>query len=564
MTPEHWNAVVVGSGFGGSTVAYRLTEAGLSVCLLERGKAYPPGSFPRSPLGIRRNFWDPSAGDYGMFNVWSFRGIEGLVSSGLGGGSLIYANVLLRKDPKWFIQEDHGGAYEYWPVTYDDLVPHYEHVESLMDPQLFPLEQAPFDATAKTLAFRQAAQALGLDWKLVPLAVKFANPCEKPAAGKLLYEDIPNLHGRTRVTCTLCGECDIGCNYGAKNTLDYTHLSAVARCEKAAIRTLCEVKSFAPRPEGGFMIEYSQHDPKSPSKKDGRELSPRHTITADRLILSAGTFGTPFLLLKNRAVFPHLSNSLGTRFCGNGDFLGLYLKSRGADGKSRLLDAGRGPVITSAARGADELDGTGARGRGFYIEDAGHPEFVNWLVEATQAKGLAKRLAKFAWRRIVSLVTGDPKSDITEEIQALLGDCAFSSSSMAVLGMGRDVADGTMKLRKGNLDVDWNTETSEPYFNRLRGAMKDIAGELHAKFRVNPTWYLRRVITVHPLGGCPMGRDEREGVVDSYGEVFHYPGLYVADGSVMPGPVGANPSLTIAAMADRTAEQILRQTGRLV
>src|SRR5690242_14799485 len=129
MTPGHWDAVVVGSGFGGSTVAYRLAEAGLSVCLLERGKAYPPGSFPRSPLGIRRNFWDPSAGDYGMFNVWSFRGIEGLVSSGLGGGSLIYANVLLRKDPKWFIRQDHGGAYEYWPVTYDDLVPHYEHVE---------------------------------------------------------------------------------------------------------------------------------------------------------------------------------------------------------------------------------------------------------------------------------------------------------------------------------------------------------------------------------------------------------------------------------------------------
>jgi cholesterol oxidase len=563
MTPEHWNAVVVGSGFGGSTIAYRLAEAGLSVCLLERGKAYPPGSFPRSPLGIRRNFWDPSDGDYGMFNVWSFKGIEGLVSSGLGGGSLIYANVLLRKDEKWFIHEDHGGAYEHWPVKYCELVPHYEHVEKLMAPQKFPLETAPYDATAKTLALKQASEALGLDWKLVPLAVKFANPGEPPAAGMLLHEDVPNLHGRTRVTCTLCGECDIGCNYGAKNTLDYTHLSAVHRRDNAEIRTLCEVKSFAPRQGGGFTIEYAVHDPKSPSKKNGRELCTRRTITADRLILSAGTFGSPFLLLKNRSGFPHLSDCIGSRFSGNGDLLGFFLRSC-ADGKSRLLDAGRGPVITSAVRGADELDGTGAKGRGFYIEDAGHPEFVNWLVEATQAKGLVKRLARFAWRRITSKFTGDPKSDITEEIQALLGDCSFSSSSMAVLGMGRDVADGKMKLHRGNLDIDWSTKTSKPYFDRINGAMKDIAGELNAKFRVNPTWYLRRVITVHPLGGCPMGRDEREGVVDSYGEVFNYPGLYVADGSVMPGPVGANPSLTIAALADRTAEQILRQTGRLV
>lgn len=564
MTPEHFDAIVVGSGFGGSTVAYRLAEAGLSVCVLERGKAYPPGSFPRSPLGIRRNFWDPSDGDYGMFNVWSFKGIEGLVSSGLGGGSLIYANVLLRKDPKWFIHEDRGGAYEYWPVTYEDLEPHYEHVERLMDPQLFPLKEAPYDVTAKTLAFKQASEALGLDWKLLPLAVKFANAGERPGPGTLLREDVPNLHGRTRVTCTLCGECDIGCNYGAKNTLDYTHLSAVARQPNAVIHTLAEVKSFAPRQGGGFTVEYAVHDPKSPSKKDGRELCSRRTVTTDRLILSAGTFGSPFLLLKNRSAFPQLSGALGTRFCGNGDLLGFFLKSSDENGKSRLLDAGRGPVITSAARGADELDGTGARGRGFYIEDAGHPEFVNWLVEATQAQGLVKRLGRFAWRRIVSRITGDPKSDITEEIQALLGDCSFSSSSMAVLGMGRDVADGVMSLRKGNLDIDWSTETSKPYFDRLRGTMKDIAGRLNAKFRVNPTWYLRRVITVHPLGGCPMGRDEREGVVDSYGEAFNYPGLYVADGSVMPGPVGANPSLTIAALADRTAERILRQTGRSV
>ena len=105
---EHFDAVVVGSGFGGAVTAYRLAEAGRRVCLLERGKPYPPDSFPRSPLGVKSQFWDPSAGLHGMFNLWSFEDIDAVCASGLGGGSLIYANVLLRKDERWFVREEPG------------------------------------------------------------------------------------------------------------------------------------------------------------------------------------------------------------------------------------------------------------------------------------------------------------------------------------------------------------------------------------------------------------------------------------------------------------------------
>ena len=111
---EQFDAVIIGSGFGGSVMAYRLAEAGFKVCILERGKVYPPGSFPRSPHEMKNNFWDPSEGLYGMYNVWSFRDIGALVSSGLGGGSLIYGNILIRKDEKWFVKEDinnEGYAY---------------------------------------------------------------------------------------------------------------------------------------------------------------------------------------------------------------------------------------------------------------------------------------------------------------------------------------------------------------------------------------------------------------------------------------------------------------------
>ena len=119
-----------------------------------------------------------------------------------------------------------------------------------------------------------------------------------------------------------------------------------------------------------------------------------------------------------------------------------------------------------------------------------------------------------------------------------------------------------MKLRtdkKGNdrLDVTQNFQNDRPYFQRLRNTMKDVAEKLEAKYVDNPLWFLGRTIAAHPLGGCPMGRNKDEGVVDSHGEVFDYPGFFVADGSVMPGPVGPNPSLTIAALSDRFAEKVI-------
>jgi cholesterol oxidase len=153
----------------------------------------------------------------------------------------------------------------------------------------------------------------------------------------------------------------------------------------------------------------------------------------------------------------------------------------------------------------------------------------------------------------------DPESDLGAEASELLGETELSAGVLPMIGMGRDIPDGNMTLRGRKLDIDWRKLKSGPFFDRLRDTARRIAGELGADFEDNPIWYLGRVITVHPLGGCPMGREEREGVVDPYGEVFNYPGLYVADGSVMPGPVGPNPSLTIAALADRSAERLLER-----
>ena len=146
--------------------------------------------------------------------------------------------------------------------------------------------------------------------------------------------------------------------------------------------------------------------------------------------------------------------------------------------------------------------------------------------------------------------------NLNEELSNLFRntDLYLSAGVLPILGMGRDVPDGNMKLRAGKLDIDWNRRGSGPYLDRVREASRQLADALGARFVHDPLRSLGRIftdlnrlITVHPLGGCPMGRSEHEGVVDGYGEAFGYPGLYVADGSVMPGPVGANPSLTIAA-----------------
>lgn len=591
MSYEHFNAVVVGSGFGGSVTTYRLAQAGLDVCLLERGKAYPPNSFARAPHEMRNNFWDPSEGLYGLFNLWSFKGSGALVSSGLGGGSLIYANVLIRKDPKWFVQEEpYKAGYEYWPVQYADLEQHYSEVERMMNVQQYPLNSKPYDQTEKMLALQQAARKQNLDWMPLNLAVSFrqksvtdpTNPdpdgSNPPLVGAPVLEPHDNYHGMTRSTCRLCGECSIGCNYGSKNTLDYTYITAALRqpSHPPDIRTLCEVKSFEPRRDAGgrgYLVHYVKHDPdraaERPNKKGDRPDPEMRTISCDCLILGAGTFGTPFLLFKNRTTFPHLSGRLGSRFSVNGDLLSFIVKShevRNGRRVPRLLNPSFGPVITGGIRVGDELDGLGDKGRGFYIEDGGHPYLLSWMAELAGLPSFTRRLFHFL-KIVLKYRWGLRRdADLGAEIADLIGDCVASKSSLPVLSMGRDFANGNLSLHGKYLDCDWNIAKSQPYYDRVIGTVRGLAEALDAKYIDNPAyaWNFHKILTAHPLGGCPMGRSDAEGVVDAAGEVFNYPGLFVADGSVLPGPVGPNPSLTIAALADLFSEQVIARCKEAV
>ncbi|MFJ4208751.1 GMC oxidoreductase [Paenarthrobacter sp. NPDC089675] len=555
-TLEKVDAVVVGSGFGGSVAALRLAEAGQSVVLMERGKPYPPGSFARSPSEMGRNFWDPDRGLYGLFDAWTFRGTEGLVSSGLGGGSLIYANVLLRKDEKWFVNESPipGGGYENWPFTREDLDPYYKAAEEMLQPVPYPYKD-----TAKTMAMENTAATLGLSISRPPIAVTFAGaPGAEPRTNHPLpLPEYGSIHGpnTVRTTCTLCGECDIGCNAGAKNTLDHNYISAAA-AKGADIRTFHDVRGIRPLGGGGYEVRYVVHDPEN---RGG--LLTEQIIHCRRLVLGAGTFGTNFLLLRNRGSLPALSDALGTRFSGNGDLLTFIMDAKtpatnGSRPGVRTLTGSRGPVITTAIRVPDANDDDGD-GRGYYVEDAGYPAFINWLMETAQLKTAALRTARVAGQLLKDRLFDAGRSNISADLAAALGDGRLSASSVPLLGMGRDVPDGVMTLHDGRLAVAWTMATSKEYFGRVRATMESIAKDLDGNFVDNPLWWAKRVITVHPIGGAPAGRHPGEAVCDSYGEVFGYPGMYVVDGAAMPGPVGANPSLTIAAFAERACARIL-------
>jgi cholesterol oxidase len=541
-----------------------MAEAGMSVLILERGRPYPPGSFARTPHTMQREmFWEPATGLHGLFDVQSFPGVTAILASGLGGGSLIYANVMLKKDPETFVRESLAdGGREFWPVTAKDLEPYYEHVLKVQRPVPFPDEYR--DTTPKSAAFHEAARALGHDPQYPPLAVAFSVADGEPPVPGEPFGGTANVHQRTRETCRLCGECDVGCNYGAKTTLDYTYLSR-AQVAKAQIRTCCEVVAFARAAESRrWRVRYVQHiearGNHRPDLLDPIE-EPLRTVEAKRLVLAAGTFGSTRLLLTNRAALPGLSRTLGTRFSSNGDLFAVARNCRERDRRGRKrwrhLQPSLGPVITSTYHVPDAQS---ASGRGYWVQDGGGPAISEWLWHAPEVPADLWNAAGTMRRRFSARRRGEPNPSLGAELAGFLGSGRSSSAMLPLLVMGRDIPGGRMQMRGATLELSWNVDESGAYFDAVEASCRELARAMGGRLMRRVSRRLRPV-TVHALGGCPMGANEREGVVDPWGRVYGQPGLYVVDGSIMPGPVGPNPSFTIAAVAERCAEEVVAEAA---
>jgi cholesterol oxidase len=550
--------IVIGSGFGGAVMSLRLVEKGYKVCLLERGRHWKMHSFPRRISEINQDlFWDVKNRHYGLMEIRDNEesDVMSVSASGLGGGSLIYANVLIR------MPEDHFANWPK-PITRKTLDPYYEQVIQTMEASPYPLEQDPYyQDTPKALAFREISKKLeksdeataAPQFLLPDLAIRFQ--------GEFPGQQMQNKHGALQSKCTKCGECDIGCNIHAKNTLDlnYIHRAKTNQQYRYPLQVLTdsEVDEVClieeDKVESGYQVLF--HNP-----KQGHRSIEQKVLKAKNVVISAGSIGSTELLLKmkKQKKLPKLNSWLGKKWCGNGDLEGTVLNT------DQVLEPTKGPVITSAIRYEYSSYPDGFR-HSCYIQDAGFPIGMAWYLSGKipQAKSLFGQFLlgyhylKNFILRIFGLLKKKSEMNVGKAFEQAIDDGDFIQKAMVLLGMGRDRSDGIVSLNEKNQAVvNWKLTSSQLHYDRVRTEMKKIAGVLGGDFVDNPLTYLQKVIAVHPLGGCPMSETESEGFVNTKGQVYHYPGLYVVDASILPTSIGPNPSLTIAALAEYIADQI--------
>jgi cholesterol oxidase len=517
-----YDVVVVGSGFGGGITACRLAERGWRVCVLERGRRFGPGDYPDRPEQAPRMFWHHRHNPGGMFDLRIMKDVAVMTGAGVGGGSLVYANVQLRAPDDVF--DDPA-----WPASIDAaaLRPYYDRTEAALDPQTTPTDPP----LAKVRAFDAMAARAGLPSERLPIAVHFGADRRHPFSGAF------------QQGCDNLGRCDIGCPRMAKNTVDITY---VARAESfgAEVYPLHEVLRIDPPPGEGGVWRVGFRDLQY--RIDGE-------VSAPVLVLAAGTLGSSRLLLKNKRRLPRLSPALGTRFSGNGDALALAIDPQRDDVAGAHTEIG--PVMTS------RID-LNAEQR-FMVADGALPGNFGGLLQIVRGIRAITGLGRVVLRaKDLAARIGLSDRQVTHRNMTLGARMPPIGDTLVFLNIGRDAADGRMRLTPlfGCFDIRWSKDASAKLFERMRVLAGELAAAAGAtSFFALDAGPLGKFITVHPLGGCPMSDDPRSGVVDEHGKVHGYEGLYVLDGSIVPTSLGVNPSKTIAALAERGVEHLIAE-----
>ena len=567
---EHFlEAVIIGSGFGGAINACRLaTKWPGKVVVLERGRRYGLGEFPRSPEDFSKNFWSltypharaarprtiqqaaaKSGGNlHGLYDVRSYSHLDVVVCAGLGGGSLIYANVfLIPPDQVWN---------ERWPSSCRKavLLPYYEVVKSVLGSRPIPINGDPRRKIERTRLFERAAAAVNRNSQLVDINVFFGDDFEHPTP---IGVQQLNRFGALQTSCTYCGECIAGCNYHAKNTLDLNYLYAAEHKHGADIRTDCLATTIVPlnesgdeSPESDGRFGYQVHYRQVMKNQDEK-------VKTRRVILSAGALGSTEMLLRCKLKFktlPRISDQIGQHYSANGDFLSFVLE--GFQGGPNY-----GPTITQATdyNLFHDFDSN----RAFIVEDVSIPSFLGWFVEGVRPRWMWWNPIARAIRVIVKNITSGKSPGVLGSAFSDLLTGAISAQSATLICMGIDSSTGQMSLDSdGALSIQWPWRDNLDLYNAIIEASKAFRDSIAAKsFTPLPTWDwpVRNNITVHSLGGCVLADTPKTGVTDAnqhFGAVFGYQGLYVADGAIVPTAVGANPSATISALSEMVAHGI--------
>ncbi len=531
MAPDY-DVVVIGSGYGGAVMAARLAP-GRRLALLERGREWPPADFPSTMIDVLGQFRGGLT-PFGLFDYRLGQTMDVLVGSGLGGTSLINANVVAEAD---------RDAFNAWPskIRQDVANGVFAGYEARVKQMLGADQVIETDALRKHWFHRSTTLARtrqGVTTKSVPLPI---------AVNLRKYNNVPNAQGVKQPLCSRCGDCVTGCRTGAKNTLDVNYLP-LARAGGAEIFTRIEVDWLEHLPDGRWRVH-------TITRPDG--INAVHgEVIAGSVVLAAGTLGSTQVLLRSRAQGLAVSPTLGTRFSGNGDLIALgYNTSVQTNvmgfgtGTPLAGEAQVGPTITIAADYRAQQPLT----QRYLIEDAAVPRA---LVDAVR---LALPLS-------AGIFTDFPAAQrVARDLLYSRTDGALNHS-MVYLGIGHDSASGRIQLDAwGNAQVVWPNVMQEPFVARLKAEMERHALVFGGRYvdypRTSPI-FGGALTSVHPLGGCPMGEQVDSGVVNADGQVFDaraggaavYSNLRVVDGSIAPASIGVNPLLTIAALAERAAE----------
>ncbi|QHC25894.1 GMC family oxidoreductase [Streptomyces sp. GS7] len=562
-----YDVLVIGSGFGGSVSALRLTEKGYRVGVLEAGRRFTRETLPKNSWDLRNYLWAPALGLYGIQRIHLLGNVMVLAGAGVGGGSLNYANTLY-VPPKPFFDDPQWKDITDWQA---ELKPYYDQARRMLGVRLNPT-MTPSDVHLKETA---RAMGVGDSFHMAPVGVFFGDgkdACDGEETGGEEAEEtggdgavqvppggeVPDPYfggaGPSRRACTECGECMTGCRHGAKNTLNENYLHLAERAG-AVIHPMTSVVAVTEDSRGGFAVRTLPTDNKKKGRRGGAGRSPSmrgggretggRTFTARRVVMAAGTYGTQTLLhrMKDCGLLPYLSGRLGALTRTNSEALvgaqtddRRYRRQHGAD----RVDFTRGVAITSSIHPDENTHiepvrygkGSNSMGSLTILQVPYRPagRVLGWLGNMARHPLLALRsLSNRRWseRTIIGLVMQSLDNSLT----------TYRKPS----GIGK----GLLTARQGHGAPNPNqipeaTEAATLLAQEINGFAGSNVGEL-----------MGTPLTAHFLGGCPIGADADHGVIDPYHRLYGHPGISVVDGAAVSANLGVNPSLTITAQAER-------------
>ncbi|MFD3685482.1 GMC oxidoreductase [Nocardiopsis sp. NPDC058631] len=523
-----YDVLVVGSGFGGSVSALRLTEKGYRVGVLEAGRRFTPQTLPSSSWDLKNFLWAPQAGLYGIQRIHLLRDVMILAGAGVGGGSLNYANTLYHpmdpffEDPQWRHITD-------WK---SELAPFYDQARRMLGVRTNPTV-TPSDVHLKAVA---EDMGVGHTFRLTPVGVCFGDGEDGDGAEAAPGESVGDPYfggaGPARRACTECGECMTGCRHGAKNTLTENYLYFAER-GGADVHPLTSVERIRELPGGGFALDTLRTD--APRRRENAR-----TFTARRVVVAAGTYNTQSLLhrMRDSGMLPRLSARLGTLTRTNSEALVGAMSTRVPPPE----DLTHGVAITSSIHPDENT----------HIEPVRYGKGSNamGLLTAMQVPG-GGRIPR--WLRFMGLAARHPSvfvrsfSNRRWSERVIIGLVMQSLDNSLTTSVRRGLFGGRRKLTSrqghGEPNPTWIPKGQEAA-TRLAERIDGFPGG---------TWgdVFNIPMTAHFLGGCPIGDSAETGVIDPYHRLYGHPDIHVVDGSAVTANLGVNPSLTITAQAER-------------